>query len=348
MTNFVKGIIKPILGTTKKLTEGSNLLFNFDEKKLNEIKIETEEKESKKPINTLELNDFLSQRSKYVERALGEKEIYDMFKTYYDEDDDLEKELSKRSWVSQSIEFYDESCADRAVTSLQWSLKHPELMLAAYTKPDDFNINQSNGLIHLWSLALRKTPEFTFNCQTEITSAIFHKFNPKLVIGGTYTGQLLIWDTRGKSLPVQKTPPGGKFHSHPIYCLDVTGTTNANSIISVSNDGVLCTWSMSNLSKPTKRIELKAKKRKVEGENTMRITGNNVEEVGAICMATQENETNNIFIGSDDSDIYQVYVHQGNDNTENIVETYKKHTGPITSLDVHPGDYHKNANVFNY
>jgi dynein intermediate chain, cytosolic len=269
-----------------------------------------------------------------------------MFKTYYDEDDTTDMDLSKRSWVSPALEFIDDNCAGRAVTSLEWSLKHQELLLAAYSKSDDFNLNQSNGLIQLWSLALRKTPEFTFSCQTEITSAIFHKFIPKLVVGATYTGQILIWDTRGKPLPVQKTPPGGKFHSHPIYCLGVTGTINANNIISISNDGVLCTWSMSNLSKPTKRIELKVKKRK-QGEVMMdsKIDRNYTEDIGAICLATQENETNNIFIGADDSDIYQIYVHQSNDNVDNVVETYRKHTGPIHSLDMHPGDIHKNSNV---
>lgn len=269
-----------------------------------------------------------------------------MFKTYYDEEDTTGLDLSKRSWVSPALEFIDDNCSGRAVTSLEWSLKHQELLLAAYSKSDDFNLNQSNGLIQLWSLALRKTPEFTFTCQTEITSAIFHKFIPKLVVGATYTGQILIWDTRGKPLPVQKTPPGGKFHSHPIYCLGVTGTTNANNIITISNDGVLCTWSMSNLSKPTKRIELKVKKRK-QGEVMMesKIDRNYTEDIGAICLATQENETNNIFIGADDSDIYQIYVHQSNDNIDNVVETYRKHTGPIHSLDMHPGDIHKNSNV---
>jgi dynein intermediate chain len=161
------------------------------------------------------------------------------------------------------------------------------------------------------------------------------------VIGGTYTGQILIWDTKGKSLPVQKTPPGGKFHSHPIYCLGVTGTNNANHIISVSNDGVLCTWSMANLTKPTKRIELKAKKRKQDDKNDKVY----LEEIGALCMGTQEAETNNIFLGADDSDIYQISLHQGSENADNVVEAYKSHNGPVHSVDLHPGDYYKNANV---
>jgi len=180
-------------------------------------------------------------------------------------------------------------------------------MLAGYSKSEEAGVNDPNGLVLLWSLAMRKKPEFTFTCQTEITSVIFHKFNPKLIIGGTYTGQILIWDTRGKTLPVMKTQPGGKFHAYPIYCLSVNGTTNSNNITSISNDGVMCTWSSANLSKANRRVELKGKKK---GKGDFESSSQNSEDIGAICMATQDTESNHILIGTDDADIYQIYTHQ--------------------------------------
>ena len=350
---------KAVTSSIKK-NEIPNNTFNYEDTKIDykedhqnnitkTIKIVPSEETRRQILNSTELSEFLTTKSKLVERALGEKDIFDMFKTYYDEGDNEDNDKSKRSWVSNAVEFIDDASNGRTVVNLDWSYKHQELLLASYSKADDFNLNQSNGLINLWSLALRKTPEFTFTCQTEITAAILHKFDPKLIIGATYTGQILIWDTRGKSLPKQKTPPGGKFHSHPIHCLGITGTTNANNIISVSSDGTLCTWSMSNLSKPTKQLNLKAKKKKetdIYSSSTSNLSNvKSTEEIGAICMATQDNEINNIFIGSDDSDIYQIYVHQGNDTMDNVVETYRKHNGPIHSLDLHPGDYHKNVNV---
>jgi len=230
------------------------------------------------------------------------------------------------------------------------NLKHQELLLASYTKSTEFSLDQSDGLILLWSLAMRKAPEFTFTCQTEITSATFHKYNPKLVIGTTYTGQIMIWDTRGKSLPVQKTPPGGKYHSHPIYCLGVNGSINSHNIITVSNNGVLYTWSGNNLHKPTKKIEIKTKKRRTGDKATDNIStfqSNGCDDLGAICMATSEVDNNSVLIGTDDSDIYQVSLNSGNnDATDNIVEVFRKHNGPITSIDVHPGDSHKSSNVY--
>ena len=180
--------------------------------------------------------------------------------------------------------------------------------MSVYSKSEDSNLNDPHGLILLWNLNKKKY-EYSIVCQTEITSAIFHKHNPKLIIGATYTGQIMIWDIRGKPVPVQKTPPGGKYHSHPIFCLGMTGSLSSNSIVSISNDGVLCTWSMGNLSKNSKQIFLRAKKKK---NNDSFDTGSNqyMEEIGAICMATSENEPNNLFIGTDESDIYQIYTNQ--------------------------------------
>jgi dynein intermediate chain len=155
----------------------------------------------------------------------------------------------------------------------------------------------------------------------------------------------LIWDTRGKSVPVLKTPPANKVHTHPIYCLGINGTTNSNNIVSVSNDGLLCTWSVSNLSKYTKRIELKKKKAKVEPTITSTTQSQTADEIGAICMAIPENDINTVMIGSDDADIYQVSIHQKNDMGDNYCESFSNHTGPVHSIDLHPGDYHKHGNV---
>ena len=292
-----------------------------------------------------ELIDFVGKEKKVMERALNEQSIYEIFRK--DKEDLIEVALEgnlpavkpKKKMIFPLCDFFDESCAKRVVTSLEWSLKHQELLLTSFSKADDFNLNQQNGLIHLWSLALRKTPEFTFTCQAEVTSSIFHTYNPKLVIGGTFTGQCLIWDTRGKPTPVSKTPLGigggnsGKTHSGPITCLGVTGSTNSNHVISVSS-GVLCVWSLQNLSKPVKRIELMKKKIEYKGA---------LEEIGALSMGLQQFETNNLLIGSDDNEVYQVSLH-GNENTGNIVSNFIGHEGPVYSIDVHPVDYYNMGN----
>lgn len=343
------------------------------------------EEYKKKLLNSSEVIDFVQTHSRYIERTLGEKELIGLFSKYEKEDDnqdfinnnsnnnniinDEENKINKteekknvKKPLSSLGHFFDENIVfKRAVTDLQWSNKFPEILLAGYSKSDESNINDPHGLVLLWSLALRKKPEYQFTCQSEITKVMLHPFNPKLILGATHTGQILVWDTRGKPLPVMKTPPGGKYHSHPIYCLAITGSSSNSNIVSISNDGILCTWSTHSLNKATKRIELKAKKKKVNQDLNSTNDGMSSisshyskyssmntpysEEFGVICMATQETDTNNVFIGTDDSEIYQVSSHQSSDKTENIVESYRHHTGPIMSLDMHPEDFYKNANV---
>lgn len=37
---------------------------------------------------------------------------------------------------------------------------------------------------------------------------------------------------------------------HPVYCVNVVGTQNANNLISISTDGKMCSWSLDMLSQP--------------------------------------------------------------------------------------------------
>ena len=121
----------------------------------------------------------------------------------------------------------------------------------------------------MWDLKFQKdTPDYIFNCQVHpnlsspslpflspsqsaVMSVGFSKFHPSYIVGGTYSGQLVLWDIRsGKRTPVQRSPLSSSAHTHPVYCLDVVGTENAHNLISASNDGRLCSWNLDNLSQP--------------------------------------------------------------------------------------------------
>ncbi len=45
-------------------------------------------------------------------------------------------------------------------------------------------------------------------------STCFAKFHPNLVVGGTYSGQIVLWDNRSnKRTPVQRTPLSAAAHT---------------------------------------------------------------------------------------------------------------------------------------
>lgn len=46
---------------------------------------------------------------------------------------------------------------------------------------------------------------------------------------------------------------------HPVYCVNVVGTQNANNLISISTDGKMCSWSLDMLSQPQVINKLRSK-----------------------------------------------------------------------------------------
>ena len=78
--------------------------------------------------------------------------------------------------VAHFCNFYDDKWSkNRAVTSINWSLKHPELCLASYhSKPDHIVGKDPEGVVMLWSLLLPQRPEYIFHCQ--VRSDLSHYF----------------------------------------------------------------------------------------------------------------------------------------------------------------------------
>jgi len=152
---------------------------------------------------------------------------------------------------------------NRAVTSIDWSPAQPEILLVSYSKSSEYNMDEPDGLIDIFSVSLQGRPELTLNCQYEITKAMFNPHNPNIVIGSTMSGYLLEWDIRAKkepisgaaerknrSQPIQKSCLAANGHQYPVYCLSVIGYHNQHSIVSISNDGKMCNWRPTVLVEP--------------------------------------------------------------------------------------------------
>jgi dynein intermediate chain, cytosolic len=128
-------------------------------------------------------------------------------------------------------------------------LQFPDLTVASYNK-NPAALNEPDGLVAVWSLHLLERPEFVFHSQSDVLSVAFSPFNANLVFGGTYSGQILLWDTRSKHLPVLKTPLSAAGHTHPVYAMQIVGTQNAHNLISSSTDGLICSWLVDMLAQP--------------------------------------------------------------------------------------------------
>ncbi|XP_063227712.1 cytoplasmic dynein 1 intermediate chain isoform X23 [Bacillus rossius redtenbacheri] len=276
---------------------------------------ELSEEEKQMIILSEEFQRFFDRATRIMERALSESvDIY----TDYTGVNDGEEGLDEKSHLRLSLNrwFYDERWSrNRCVTSLDWSPQFPELLVASYHNNDD-SPNDPDGVCLVWNTKFKKTtPEYIFHCQSPVMVSTFARFHPNYILGGTYSGQIVLWDNRvQKRTPSQRTPLSATAHTHPVYCVSVVGTQNAHNLISVSTDGKLCSWNLDMLSQPQETLELQHKQGKA---------------VAVTCLGFPHNEVNNFVVGSEEGSVYSACRHG---SKAGVVETYDGHQGPVTGI----------------
>ncbi|XP_039613555.1 cytoplasmic dynein 1 intermediate chain 2 isoform X4 [Polypterus senegalus] len=279
---------------------------------------ELTEEEKLQILHTEEFLSFFDHSTRIIERALSER--VDVFFDYSGRDlEEKEGEIQAGAKLSLNRQFMDERWSKhRVVTCLDWSPQYPELLVASYNNNEDAP-HEPDGVALVWNMKYKKTtPEYVFHCQSAVMSAAFAKFHPNLVVGGTYSGQIVLWDNRSnKRTPVQRTPLSAAAHTHPVYCVNVVGTQNAHNLISISTDGKMCSWSLDMLSQPQDSMELVHKQSKA---------------VAVTCMSFPLGDVNNFVVGSEEGSVYTACRHG---SKAGISEMFEGHQGPITGIHCH-------------
>ncbi|XP_073503054.1 cytoplasmic dynein 1 intermediate chain 2 isoform X2 [Phyllobates terribilis] len=279
---------------------------------------ELTEEEKQQIVHTEEFISFFDHSTRIVERALSEQ--VNIFFDYSGRDlEEKEGEIQAGAKLSLNRQFFDERWSKhRVVSCLDWSSQYPELLVASYNNNEDAP-HEPDGVALVWNMKYKKTtPEYVFHCQSAVMSAAFAKFHPNLVVGGTYSGQIVLWDNRSnKRTPVQRTPLSAAAHTHPVYCVNVVGTQNAHNLISISTDGKICSWSLDMLSQPQDSMELVHKQSKA---------------VAVTCMSFPVGDVNNFVVGSEEGSVYTACRHG---SKAGISEMFEGHQGPITGIHCH-------------
>ncbi|KAF7872305.1 hypothetical protein EAF04_003229 [Stromatinia cepivora] len=279
-----------------------------------------------------EFMDFVERSSKVIERALDQE--YDVLADYglsgtngVGDDDEYGNTGGKgRRKIREVAQFYDERWSKkRMISAINFSPKFPELVLAAYTKNPSAP-HDPDGLVQVWNMHLHDRPEFVFHAQSDILAAKFSPFHPNLIVGGAYSGQVLLWDTRAKSAPVQKTPLTGSGHTHPVYSVDIVGTQNANNIISCSTDGVMCGWTVDMLAQPQELLTLTTP------------PPAKTEDMSPTCMAFPQTDPTYFLVGSEEGTVYSCHRYDRAGAKAGVDQrvSYRGHAAPVMSLSFHP------------
>ncbi|KAK4507869.1 hypothetical protein PRZ48_001604 [Zasmidium cellare] len=281
--------------------------------------------------------DFVERSSKVIERALDEE--YDVLADYaldsrdVEDDDEYVGRRGRRVKEVAQFDLDDVMGTKRMISNIDFSPKFPELFCTAYTKSQR-SPHTPPGLLNVWNMHLKGRPEYSLHATSDLLSCQFHPHHPSLILGGTYSGQLCLWDTRARNQrtgePVQKTPlTGGRTgHAHPVYSLAVVGTQNASSVVSVSTDGVVCAWSTDILTQPQEYLEL----------HSPNPSAYKTDDVAPTCISFPASDPTYFLAGTEQGSIYPVhrYDRAGAKSGVDVRTSYLGHEAPVTGIDFHP------------
>lgn len=210
--------------------------------------------------NDKDFSSFLNKASLKIERALEQNASIDVCRDYNKDDSKKSGRRGENNALTVLKIHEDDIVKNRPIMDIKQSPHVQELFLVAYGsktsgpshKAPAHAIGEEDavGLVCVWSKELHSRPEFKFTATSPVVTALFHTSEHNLVVGGCYSGQILLWDTRAKTLPIQRSSMSGKGHKHPIYAMSMISLAVSNELVSVSTDGMVCHWDVSRLSEP--------------------------------------------------------------------------------------------------
>ena len=239
-TNSMKGVRKASFDRLAKQEAKEEEIIEIVKPK------EIEPEEAEKLTSTPEFNDFFNRCSFVIEKALDEKfDVVEDFILQQKTEDPFDQKGKIK--LLQLLHYTQD---ERCISSLNWSPNYDDTIIATYIKPDIAECKSAQGLINIWHLEDSTKPKHTLSSQSSITHAEIYPNDTNLVLGSSYTGQLLIWDLRAKILPIQRTPALSKGHSFPIVGICFAESRHSSNAVSLSSDGKFCVWMMSLLQNP--------------------------------------------------------------------------------------------------
>ena len=262
-----------------------------------------------------EFTEFFRKSMKLVEWALDQE--FDVCESFHGHDIGATLDTHSRLKLVSTIK--DDLGDHRCIGSLQFSPAHQDVFLASYTLAGGDTGQHPRGVVKIWNLAGLDKPLHTLICQSSVTAATFAEAESNLILGGLYSGQLVVWDLRAKSAPVQRTPLVPEAHNQPISSITLyTTMQGVHQVASMSSEGKICVWSPNMLHKPLYVSEAKYGSK----------------ETACTSMTVPSPDTEVFHVGMEDGMILEACLkpNKGEEVEEVVIPA---HTGPVTALDMH-------------
>jgi len=184
---------------------------------------------------------------KTAEAIIQQNNAIDLYEMYFDNDTALAPAVPPACEALCMLR--DPSPLKRSVTCISWHPDNPNKLAVAYSiqqfqqAPPDLPVAS-----YVWDYTRPNQPEMELLPPSPLCCLAFNPRTPDHLIGGCYNGQIVVFDLRKGSQPIEVSP-ANLSHQDPVYQVAWVQSRSGTEFVSVSTDGQLLWWDSRKLDK---------------------------------------------------------------------------------------------------
>ncbi|XP_060796151.1 dynein axonemal intermediate chain 2 [Neoarius graeffei] len=258
-----------------------------------------------------------------MEHCVRQNNAINIYEEYFDEEEILEEVKEQPSAKTINV-FRDPNKVKRTATSLSW---HPDgscKLAVAYSSLEFQKLSKNMCYdSYIWDIEKQNKPELTLKPASPLVSLEYNPKDSHILVGGCYNGQIVYWDTRKGSQPVEMSAIENS-HTDPVYKVIWLQSKTGTDVFSASTDGQVLWWDVRKMTEPTETLVLDPSKK-----------GNLENALGAISLEFEPTMPTKFMVGTEQGLVVSCN-RKAKTPGDKIVCTYSGHHGPIYALQRNP------------
>ncbi|XP_037121970.1 dynein intermediate chain 2, axonemal [Syngnathus acus] len=265
----------------------------------------------------------LMQLGDVIGHCVGQNTAVDIYQKYFEDEEPRDQSQEPPSAKTINV-FRDPNQVKRTVTCLSWHPDGGRKLAAAYSCLEFQKASTDMSPdAYIWDLENPNKPELTLKPASPLVCLDYNPKDPHTLVGGSYNGQIVFWDTRKGSQPTDVSSLE-QSHRDPVYKAIWLQSKTGTEAFSASTDGQVLWWDVRRLSEPTEQLIL-----------DMGREGNLDRALGAISLEFEPTMPTKFMVGTEQGTVVSCN-RKAKTPAEKIVCTYDCHHGPVYALQRNP------------
>lgn len=244
------------------------------------------------------------------------------------------------------------------VTGLSWN-STGSVIAASYGRFDHEHWCTHKSALCTWNIDRRSIdpnkPDASIDLSSCLMCITFHPKLPSVIAGGTFNGEIQVWDTgREDETVIATSGMGSDSHREPVtkvlWSLDPSSKASKYQILSISGDGKVLVWQMSPRSHDLKLVSGFLLQTDSVPRSIRLSKARGDTEMGVTSMSFSHEDRNLFVLGSEAGGVFKCSMTSRGPPLTNayssvplrspVTFAFSPHFGPVFSVDCSP--YHRN------